>query len=111
MPTIGGVSILKPKEFGGVTGYNLNSGDKIWWSPNGGQMRPVTSTDPLFAGVTLPPAPNQGQQAQVMVTKTLTVYGTGRRRWRADAAVREWTRPPEGRWARSRFLPRRPPCR
>ncbi len=77
-PMIGGVSILKPRQLGGVTGYNLNSGDKAWWSPNGGQMRPVTSADPLFAGVTLPPAPNQGSQAQIIVTKTLTIYGTGR---------------------------------
>ena len=78
VPMIGGVSIVKPREFGGVTAYNLNTGDKSWWVPNGGQMRPVTSTDPVFAGVTLPSAANQGQQAQIIVTKTLTIYGTGR---------------------------------
>ncbi len=73
---LGGVSILKPKPFGGITAYNLNSGDKAWWAPNGGTS-PVTSTSPLFAGVTLPPAPGRGL-AQVITTKTLVIYGTGR---------------------------------
>ncbi len=75
---IGGVSILKPKPLGGVTAYNLNSGEKAWWIPNGGQLLPVESKDPLFAGVTLPPsAPTRGQ-AQVITTKSLVIYGTGR---------------------------------
>lgn len=73
---IGGVSILKPKELGGVTAYNMNSGDKAWWIPNGGFMQ-VTSKDPLFAGVTLPPT-SPGGQAQLITTKTLVIYGTGR---------------------------------
>jgi quinoprotein glucose dehydrogenase len=73
---IGGVSILKPRELGGVTAYDMNSGEKRWWMPNGG-MVPVTSNDPLFAGITLPPRP-AGGQAQVMTTKTLVIYGTGR---------------------------------
>ena len=71
-----GVSILKPKEYGGITAYDLNSGDKKWWAPNGGTI-PVRSTDPLFAGVTLPDRP-AGGQAQVITTKTLVIYGTGR---------------------------------
>jgi quinoprotein glucose dehydrogenase len=73
---IGGVSILKPKERGGVTAYNLNSGDKAWWIPNGGFAQ-VRSNDPLFAGVTLPPA-SPGGQAQIITTKTLVIYGSGR---------------------------------
>ena len=73
---LAGVSILKPKELGGITAYDMNSGDKRWWIPNGG-MIPVRSTDPLFAGVTLPPRPASGQ-AQVIVTKSLVIYGTGR---------------------------------
>jgi len=74
--TIGGVSILKPKEYGGITGYDMKSGDKKWWVPNGGFI-PVTSADPLFAGVKLPPR-TPGGQPQVMNTKSLVVYGTGR---------------------------------
>jgi quinoprotein glucose dehydrogenase len=74
--TIGGVSILKPKPLGGITAYDMNSGDKKWWAPNVG-MVPVTSTDPLFAGVTLPPVGGRGQ-AQVITTKSLVIYGGGR---------------------------------
>jgi glucose dehydrogenase len=73
---IGGVSILKPRELGGITAYNLNTGDKVWWKPNGG-MIPTTSNDPIFNGVTLPPRP-AGGQPQVMNTKSLVVFGTGR---------------------------------
>ncbi len=71
-----GVSILKPKELGGITAYDMKSGDKSWWIPNGGTI-PVTSNDPLFRGITLPPRP-AGGQAQVIVTKSLLIYGTGR---------------------------------
>jgi quinoprotein glucose dehydrogenase len=73
---IGGVSILKPRELGGVTAYNMNTGEKAWWIPNGGFIQ-TTSRDPLFAGVTLPPRSSAGQ-AQVITTKTLMIYGTGR---------------------------------
>ena len=75
---IGGVSIVKPKELGGVTAYNLRSGDKAWWIPNGGQLLPVETKDPLFAGVTLPPAAPGRGHAQIITTKTLVIYGTGR---------------------------------
>jgi quinoprotein glucose dehydrogenase len=77
-PTLGGVSIVKPKELGGITAYNLHTGDKAWWSPNGGQLLPVTSKDPIFAGVTLPPAAPGRGHAQVITTKSLVIYGTGR---------------------------------
>jgi quinoprotein glucose dehydrogenase len=73
---IGGVSIVKNKEFGGITAYNMNTGEKSWWIPNAGFI-PVTSKDPLFAGVKLPPRP-AGGQAEVITTKSLVIYGTGR---------------------------------
>ena len=73
---VGGVPINKPKEYGGVTAYNMNSGDKAWWIPNGG-FNQVTSTDPLFKDITLPPVGARGQP-QVITTKSLVVYGTGR---------------------------------
>jgi len=75
---IGGVSILKPKQMGGITGYDMTTGDKKWWLPNGGVMRQVTTESPLFAGATLPPVPAIGGQPQVINTKTLMIYGTGR---------------------------------
>ena len=74
--TLGGISIVKPKEYGGITGYDMNSGDKKFWVPNVG-MIPQTSTDPLFAGVTLPPVGGRGQ-AQLITTKSLVIYGAGR---------------------------------
>lgn len=74
--SIGGVSIVKPKEYGGVTAYNLNTGNKAWWIPNG-VFTKVSSNSPLFSGVTLPPLGGRGQ-AQIITTKTLVIYGTGR---------------------------------
>jgi quinoprotein glucose dehydrogenase len=76
--TIGGVSILKPKEMGGITAYDLNTGDKKWWVPNGNRWRDQSSNDPLFAGVTLPKIPAIGGQPEVITTKTLVIHGTGR---------------------------------
>src|SRR4029453_10976395 len=72
---IGGVSIVKPKEYGGITAYDMNSGDKKWWAPNVGMVS-QTSSDPLFSGVTLPPQGGRGQ-AQIITTKTLVIYGSG----------------------------------
>lgn len=76
MSTIGGVSIVKPKKYGGITAYNMNSGEKAWWMPNGTMVK-VTSSSPLFAGVTLPEVGGRGQ-AQIITTKTLVIFGTGR---------------------------------
>ncbi|MFN9118247.1 MAG: PQQ-binding-like beta-propeller repeat protein [Gemmatimonas sp.] len=73
---IGGISIAKPKEYGGITAYDIKTGDKTWWAPNAGYIK-QTSRDPLFAGVTLPPLPGRGQ-AQAITTKSLLIYGTGR---------------------------------
>jgi quinoprotein glucose dehydrogenase len=76
--TVGGVSIVKPKELGGITAYDMTTGNKSWWIPNGGQLVPVTSEDPLFKGVKLPPAAPPRGHAQVITTKSLLIYGTGR---------------------------------
>ena len=75
---IGGVSILKPRELGGVTAYDLNSGDKAWWIPSGGKLLPVTTKDPLFAGVTLPPSTGGRGQPQIINTRSLLIYSTAR---------------------------------
>jgi glucose dehydrogenase len=76
--TIAGISIVKPKELGGITAYDLSTGDKKWWVPNGNRWREQTTTDPLFAGVTLPRVPALGGQPEVITTKTLLIHGTGR---------------------------------
>ena len=41
-------------------------------------MKAVTTNDPLFAGVELPPSTGARGQPQVITTKTLVIYGTGR---------------------------------
>jgi quinoprotein glucose dehydrogenase len=76
--TIGGVSILKPRELGGITAYDLKTGDKKWWVPQGNRFREVTTGDPLFAGIKLPKIPLWGGQPEVITTKTLVIHGTGR---------------------------------
>jgi quinoprotein glucose dehydrogenase len=75
---IGGIPILKFKELGGITAYDLHTGDKKWWVPNGNAWRQLTTNDPLFAGVKLPRVPALGGQAEVITTKTLVIHGTGR---------------------------------
>ncbi len=79
--TIAGISILKPRELGGITAYRMNTGEKAWWTANGGLFTPKPKADApdakLFAGVTLLPQGPRGQ-AQVITTKSLVIYGTGR---------------------------------
>ncbi|MDA1082781.1 MAG: PQQ-binding-like beta-propeller repeat protein, partial [Gemmatimonadetes bacterium] len=76
---IDGVSIVKPKQTGGITAYDLNSGDKKWWAPNGNIWRdPPQQTSPLWAGVTLSKIPNNTSQPELITTKTLLINGTGR---------------------------------
>ncbi len=77
-PANPGVSILKPRELGGITAYDLNTGDKKWWVPNGNLWRGQATPDPLFAGVQLPRVPAIGGQPEVITTKTLVIHGTGR---------------------------------
>src|SRR6185436_16311888 len=49
------------------------------WQPNGGIYRDApTSTDPLFAGVTLPKVPFNTGQPELMTTRTLLINGSGR---------------------------------
>jgi glucose dehydrogenase len=81
--TIGGVSILKPRKLGGITAYDLTTGEKKWWVPNGNRWREqvldtAAATRRLFADVILPRIPQWGGQPEVITTKTLVIHGTGR---------------------------------
>ena len=78
LTSIGGISIAKVKEHGGITAYDMNTGDKKWWRPNGNLWQQQTSDDPMFAGVTLPKQPMLPGQAQIITTKTLVIQGVGR---------------------------------
>lgn len=76
---IDGISILKPKPLGGITAYDMNTGDKKWWAPNGNIWRdPPRPTGSIWAGATIPRIPNNSSQPQLIVTKTLLINGTGR---------------------------------
>jgi quinoprotein glucose dehydrogenase len=55
----------------------MTTGDKAWWSPNGGLVR-CPNADPLFAGIADLGGHSAGGQAQVINTRTLVIYGTGR---------------------------------
>lgn len=80
--TIAGISILKPRDLGGITAYNMNTGDKAWWIANGGSYVPTPQANSpdakLFEGVRLLPQ-SSSFQAQVITTRSLMIYGTGRR--------------------------------
>ena len=75
---IGGISIVKPIQHGGITAYDMKTGDRSWWIPNSGVMIEQQTDDPLFAGVDLPPTHNGRGHAQVITTRSLVIYGTGR---------------------------------
>ena len=84
--SIAGIPILEPKapfELGGITAYDMNRGEKIWRIPNGGR-RTVAVPNPdspdaaLFDGVALPEQEPSRGQPQVIVTRSLVIYGTGR---------------------------------
>jgi len=81
--TIAGISIVKPRALGGITAYDMKTGDKAWWIPNGVPLESPTPSPnspdaALFEGVTLPPTASGRGQAQVITTRTLVIYGTGR---------------------------------
>jgi quinoprotein glucose dehydrogenase len=74
-PRIEGLPIVKPP-YGRITAIDLNTGDTLWWIPNG--FTPQRFLDhPLLQGVDLP---NTGQptHATTLLSKTLLMYGEGR---------------------------------
>jgi len=80
--SIAGISIVKPRDIGGITAYNMTTGDKAWWIANGGKYTPAPNQNSpdaaLFKGVTLPEQGMGRGHAQVITTRSLMIYGTGR---------------------------------
>ncbi|HEX9632111.1 MAG TPA: PQQ-binding-like beta-propeller repeat protein [Gemmatimonadales bacterium] len=70
-----GLPILKPP-YGRITAIDLNTGDHLWWIPNGDTPDDVTN-HPALQGVTVPRTGARAH-ATALVTKTLLVYGEGR---------------------------------
>jgi glucose dehydrogenase len=70
-----GLPYLKPP-YGRITAIDLNTGENLWWIPNGDPPDFVTN-HPDLQGIDIP---NTGQpsHATALVTRTLLMYGEGR---------------------------------
>ena len=70
-----GLPLFKPP-WGRITAIDLNTGEHLWWIPNGRTPEDVES-HPALQGVDLP---NTGARshATALVTKSLLMYGEGR---------------------------------
>jgi glucose dehydrogenase len=75
MPNLQGIPLLKPP-YGRITAIDMNTGETLWWIPNGDTPERFTN-HPLLQGVDLP---NTGQtaHAHVLVAGDLLIYGEGR---------------------------------
>jgi quinoprotein glucose dehydrogenase len=70
-----GLPLLKPP-YGRITAIDLNTGEHLWWIPNG--ETPARIRDhALLRGLDLP-VTGQPAHATTLVTKTLLIYGEGR---------------------------------
>jgi glucose dehydrogenase len=73
--SIDGLSVLKPP-YGRITAIDMNTGEHLWWIPNGDTPARVVN-HPLLRGVEIG---NTGQpsHATALVTRSLLIYGEGR---------------------------------
>ena len=73
--SIEGIPFYKPP-YGRITAIDMNTGEHLWWIPNGDTPERFTNHS-LLQGVDLP---NTGQSthATAMVTRSLLMYGEGR---------------------------------
>lgn len=72
---IDGIPVLKPP-YGRITAIDLNTGETLWWIPNGDTPDNLKN-HPLLQGVELPRT-GKSAHATALVTKTLLMYGEGR---------------------------------
>ncbi len=72
---VDGLPLLKPP-YGRITAIDLNTGEHLWWIPNGDTPESIKN-NPRLAGVELPRT-GAGAHATAMVTSTLLIYGEGR---------------------------------
>lgn len=71
----GSLSILKPP-YGKITAIDMNTGEHLWWIPNGGTDESVLN-NPSLQGLDIENT-GQNSHAQPFSTKTLMIYGEGR---------------------------------
>lgn len=70
-----GLPLLKPP-YGRITAIDLNTGDHLWWIPNGDTPDPIRN-HPALAGLDLPPT-GKPAHATLLLTPTLLFAGEGR---------------------------------
>lgn len=74
--SIEGIPLLKPP-YGRITAIDMNTGEHLWWVPNGNTPEAIAN-HPLLAGVDLPDT-GQPSHATALITKSLLMFGEGRR--------------------------------
>jgi quinoprotein glucose dehydrogenase len=72
---IKGLPYLKPP-YGKIVAIDLNTGEHLWWIPNGDKPAFIEN-HPDLKGLDIP-NPGQPSHATALVTKTLLIYGEGR---------------------------------
>jgi quinoprotein glucose dehydrogenase len=70
-----GLPLYKPP-YGRITAIDLNTGETLWWIPNGDTPDNIKN-HAMLRGVTLPRT-GKGTHATAIVTRTLLMYGDGR---------------------------------
>jgi len=75
VPNVEGLPIFKPP-YGRITAIDMNTGETLWWIPNGGTPESVRD-HPLLEGLDIP-ATGYRSHATILVTSTLMMYGEGR---------------------------------
>jgi glucose dehydrogenase len=73
--TVEGLPIFKPP-YGRITAIDLNTGETLWWIPNGDTPERIRN-HPRLRGMELPNT-GQASHATVLVTESLLMYGEGR---------------------------------
>ncbi|MGH6897947.1 MAG: PQQ-binding-like beta-propeller repeat protein [Geminicoccaceae bacterium] len=72
---VDGLPLLKPP-YGRITAIDLNTGEHLWWIPNG-DSPDFIKNHPALQGLDIPPT-GKGTHATALVTRTLLIYGEGR---------------------------------
>ncbi|MGD8599909.1 MAG: PQQ-binding-like beta-propeller repeat protein [Gemmatimonadota bacterium] len=73
--SIDGIPLWKPP-YGRITAIDMNTGEHLWWIPNGDTPERIRN-HPLLRGVDLP-VTGRPSHATAVVTRSLLIYGEGR---------------------------------
>jgi glucose dehydrogenase len=72
---VDGLPLLKPP-YGRITAIDMNTGETLWWIPNGDTPDNVKN-HPALQGIDIP-VTGKGTHATKLVTRSLLMYGEGR---------------------------------